>query len=117
MGRFQVDIGIGHPRGGDLIDVQAVVDTGATHTVLPQSLLDQLHVEPLDHRNVVMADGSIRNMGLGEARIAYGGMEWTCPVLFGVEGKFLLGATTLEICNLVVDPIHQRLTPVEFLHA
>ena len=117
MGRFQVSIGIGHPRGGDFIDVQAVVDTGATHTVLPQSLLDQLHINPVYHRDVVMADGSIRSMGLGEARMSYGGQQWTCPVLFGVEGKYLLGSTTLEICNLVVDPVHQRLTPVEFLHA
>ena len=87
MGRFQVNISVGHPRGGDLIDVEAVVDTGATHTVLPQSLLDQLHVEPLDHRDVVMPDRSIRNMGIGEARIAYAARNELPPSCSASKGN------------------------------
>jgi hypothetical protein len=34
-------------------------------------------------------------------------------VVFGPEGQFLLGATTLEDLLLTVDPIEQRLVPVE----
>ena len=38
MGTFNVLIGVGHPSGGDLTEVLALADTGATHTVLPASL-------------------------------------------------------------------------------
>ena len=37
MGTFNVLIGVGHPSGGDLTEVLALVDTGATHTMLPAS--------------------------------------------------------------------------------
>ena len=47
MGIFHVRIGVGHPVEGEMIDVLALVDTGATHTIIPASLLQQiLHIEP-----------------------------------------------------------------------
>ena len=35
-----------------------------------------------------------------------------CPVIFGREGRYLLGAATLENFDLAVDPVNQKLTPV-----
>ena len=39
------------------------------------------------------------------------GIEWHCPVIFGPEDQYLLGATTLEIFNLMVDPVAGELIP------
>ena len=53
MGQVFVNIEVGYPDGGDMIGVpEVLVDTGATHTVLPESVLYQLHVEPKDFVNI-----------------------------------------------------------------
>ncbi len=92
-----------------------MVDTGATHAMLPESLLEQLHIEPLVQRRFGIADGGDRLWGVGQARIAYQDEEWGCPVIFGPEGLYLLGATTLEAFDLVVDRSGKELVPAEHL--
>ena len=57
----------------------------------------------------VPSDGETRETDSGQARIAYNGVERVCPVLFGEEDIYLLGATTLEILKLMVDPMNQEL--------
>ncbi len=113
---FSVDIAIGHPSGADLTEVLALADTGAHHSahhsMMPESLLAQLHIQPIVERNFTFADGGVETLGIGQARIPMHGEKWTCPVIFGPEGKYLLGATTLEAFDLAVDPSRQRLVPV-----
>ncbi len=110
MGAFTIPIALGHPHSGDLREVEAVVDTGAIDSMVPASLLTQLHVRPLWSILCVLADGSEREYGRGIARIAIEDVEAPCPVLFGNEdSKCLLGATALEIFDLMVDPEEQRL--------
>ena len=59
MGIFHVRIGVGHPFEGELTEVLALVDTGATHTIIPDSLLKQtLHIEPIEEDIIEYADGS-----------------------------------------------------------
>ena len=111
MGTFSVTVGVGGPNGSGLAEVSATVDTGATHTMLPRSLLTQLNIEASDRREFIMADGSEVSWGFGQARIALDGKEWICPVVFGPEGQYLLGATTLETFNLMADPVGERLIP------
>ena len=41
--------------------------------------------------------------------------ERPCPVIFGPDGNYLLGASTLEAFNLVVDPVGEQLLPAEWL--
>ncbi len=112
MSIFSVTIGVGHPEGGDLTEVSAVADTGAHHTMLPESLLTQLHIQPIVERRFSFADGPMETLGVGQARIVWQGEEWTCPVIFGPEEKYLLGATTLEIFDLAVEPSNQKLVPI-----
>lgn len=118
MGTFRVEIGVGHPHGGDFTPVSALVDTGATHSMMPQSLLVRLQLEPRRRRGFRMADGTRAEYGIGEARISIDGEEQTCPVIFGPEDRYLLGATTLEIFDLMVDPTtpNPRLVPAVELY-
>lgn len=115
MSLFSVVIGVGNTEGGDLAEVSAVVDTGAHHTMLPQSLLETLHIQPIMQRSIGFADGNMKVLGIGQARINYGGYEMTCPVIFGPDEKYLLGVTTLEIFSLSADPVNRTLVPVEFV--
>ena len=115
MEMFTVALGVGHPAGGDLAPVDAVVDTGAAHSMLPESLLDGLRVRPRRQLGFVLADGSRVKYGFGIARFRIDAAEMPCPVIFGPEGNYLLGASALEVFNLMADPSGKRLVPVEWL--
>ena len=110
MGMVYVDVLLGHPSGGDMITVPNVlVDTGATHSVLPASLLAGLHVEPQAIDRIELANGETTEWGIGVAQLGLVGLvgrgqRWPCLVYFGPEDNFLLGATTLENLGLMVDP-------------
>ena len=119
MSIFKVDASVGHPDGGDLAPIRPVVDTGAAHSMLPESLLSQLSIEPRRQLPYVLAAGRRVEYGYGLARFNISGEEWPCPVIcpviFGPDGNYLLGSSTLEIFNLVVDPTRERLAPAELL--
>ena len=115
MGILEVRIGLGRLDGGDLAPLKAMVDTGAAHSMMPESLLASLSLTPLETQSFVLADGRKVEYGYGMARIAIEDKERPCPVIFGPEGNYLLGASTLEIFNLVVDPAGERLAPSEWL--
>ncbi len=112
MGVFEVTMRVRSKNGGGSVDVVAMVDTGATDTVLPPSVLREIGVEVEAQRNFSLADGRRVELDIGEARISLNGQEWTCPVVFGPdENRFLVGATTLEIFDLMVDPVLGELVP------
>ncbi len=46
MGIFSTTVSIGNLEGGDHADVLALVDTGASDSMFPASLLEHLHVHP-----------------------------------------------------------------------
>ena len=113
MGIFYVDAEIGDPQGERYETVRALVDTGAAYTILPASLLDRLGVEPHDTRNFQFADGGIITRGFGQTWIRLNEVEEISPVVFWDEGTTpLLGAVTLEIFGLGIDPENRRLIPV-----
>ncbi len=115
MSLFTVPVGIGHPNGGDLHPVDAVVDTGAAHSMLPASLLDRLNIAPLQQLGFILADGSRVRYGFGVARFRIDDHERPCAVIFGPDNNYLLGASALEMFNLLVDPNGERLVPAEWL--
>ena len=109
MSTFSVEIGIGGLNHGPMTRVLAMVDTGSFNSMIPDSLLRRLGLEPLERETYTLADGSEVEYGLGAASIAIGDREWPCPVVFGPDGQYLLGATTLEIFRLMVAPVDEQL--------
>jgi len=110
---FSVQIQVGDLAGNLYVDVEALVDTGASDTVLPQAILRQLEIAPIDRSRYRLADGRIIEYDVGEARIRIDGSERTALVVFGpADTAALLGATTLELFHLAVDPVEKRLNPV-----
>ena len=116
MGTFSCPIEIFSADGSRSETVEALVDTGSTYTCLPATLLHELGVAPRRRIQSELADGSIVDDEIGEARIRIEGIETTTIVVFVGEGApALLGAYTLEGALLVVDPVRQRLTPTHAL--
>ena len=83
MGTFNVAIQVGDAAGEHWEWVEALVDTGASYSVVSASLLRQLGVTPLRSIPLVLADGRRSDGDIGEARLRYGDLEVTTLFIFG----------------------------------
>ena len=110
MGTFRVGIEVGDDARVRFERVEALVDTGATYTVLPRRLLEELGIIPHRRARFVLADGREIELELGRAWIRINGQEEHTLVVFGEEP--LLGAVTLEELQLAPDHVSRRLIPV-----
>lgn len=114
MGNFFTNIEVGDSDRSRFEPVEALVDTGATYTQLPASVLRSLGVARLGSMNFILANGESVARDIGETPMRIGDMVRTSPVIFADENAHsLLGAVTLEIFGLGVDPVNQRLIPIE----
>lgn len=113
MGTFFYPLTVIGPNGGE-VTVDALVDTGATFSSLPSSMLRALGVMQTRTISLKLANGASNLQPLGWANVRLDGMEQPSPVVFGEESSPpAIGAVTLEIFLLGVDPVDQRLVPVE----
>ena len=118
MGTFSVEIGIGSRDRDEWVTLDALVDTGAFVTSAPASLLRRLGVEPMRKQEFTFADGSTREMEIGQARVRVGDREVTTLVMFNDEGSTpLLGTLALAGVFMGVDPVHKRLVPIRAVMA
>jgi clan AA aspartic protease len=116
MSTFSVPIEIGDRAGNRWESVEALVDTGSSYTSIPSDVLARLGVQPRQRRRFRTADERSIERDVGEARARLNGEEMTTPIIFGEPGGTpLLGAVTLEVFGLGVDPLSHRLVPVEGL--
>jgi clan AA aspartic protease len=94
--------------------VRVLVDTGATHSVLPSDLADRLGVvrSPRPIR-VELADGSHRFMRVGAVLVRLLGREAGDTALIARRGaEPVLGVEALEALGLTVDPRSRKLKPM-----
>ena len=116
MGTFSVPIAIGDPQGEHWIEMDALVDTGASVTSVPGSILRELGVMPVASQQFRFDQGEVRQMDMGRTWIDIDGREGMTLFVFNDEGTPpLLGALALEALFLGVDPVGQRLVPVDGL--
>lgn len=114
MGTFHESIQLAHPqRPKQAIALEAVVDTGATYTWIPEDMLKRLGIKPFETRPLKIASGKIIERKLGLALVTVREKTMPTPVLFGDKGSEpLLGAVTMEELGLSVDPVHRTLVPI-----
>ena len=115
MGTFRADLWIGNLFTDAGTNVEALVDTGATYSMIPSTVLDELGIEPVETRVSRIAGGARAELQTSWARFSAAGQNAVARVSFGPEGIYLLGATTLEDMGLAADPIDQRLITQESL--
>lgn len=89
--------------------VEAVVDTGATSSVLPQRLAEALGLRVDRVDSIVLADGSVHEIPVAEAvQFEYLGRRAVEACLV-MGDEVLLGQFFLEQTDLFVDSRRQRL--------
>ena len=92
-----------------------LVDSGAVYSVMPTSILAKLGIKPVDRQSFSLANGEVIEKAIGNAHFEYQGKRRSSPVVFGVEGIYLLGAVTLESLGMILDPINRELKPLPML--
>ena len=113
MGVFVWPLRLDSLDGERSLEVEAMVDTGASYTIVPGSLLEQLGVTPIDKVRLTLADGSHVEFELGEAIATVNERSISTLVAFGDDNaRCLLGAYTLEGLRLAVNPVDGKLAPV-----
>ncbi len=114
VGTFYVDFELWNKESPRSTPVNALVDTGASLTQIPAPVLEDLGVEPEETQRFILADGSIRDFPVGEARIELQGRFKTVSIVFGAPGSnALLGALALEEFGLAADARNKRLIPAD----
>lgn len=114
MGTFFVEVEIGDPEGAEYVGINALVDTGSTHTSLPEILLRQLGVRPRAERVLRLPNGERERRQVGQTMMRWDEEEFMVPVIFGSDdAPALLGATSLQALALVVDSEKERLIRAE----
>ena len=115
VGTFSVSVKFIGPAGESLL-VDALVDTGATYSLLATDVVERLGVEPTGQRRFRLADDTVAEFDVGEIRVEFDGEQVPVLVVFGQdEVQALLGATALENLSLSADPVNERLVPVDAL--
>lgn len=112
MGLVYSKIKLSNPRNTNLlpIEVTSLVDSGALHLCIPESVAIQLELETQDMRAVQTADGKTHSLPyVGPIRVDF--ENRFCFVGAMVIGnEVLLGAVPMEDMDLVIHPAKQTLT-------
>jgi len=110
MGRVEVEVTIATADGKEGVGGKALVDTGSTFTVIPASLAKMLGLKPSAERVRVSTAKGYQDLPLAHAMVGLDGKERILPVLVSRRlEQVLLGVTTLEVMQVKVNPITQKL--------
>jgi len=95
------------------IEMQGVVDTGATHLVIPESVADQLGLPRTGEMTVRYADHRTATRPIAEQLDldVLGRRDVFRAILEPARDTVLVGAIVLEDLDLLVDCTHQMLKP------
>ncbi len=111
MGLIKATIQLKNPKSTQLksMSVVALVDTGALHLCIPQSVAIQLELEELYKREVSTADGSEHLCSyVGPIQVSFENRScFTGALVIGNE--VLLGAVPMEDMDLLISPAKQML--------
>ncbi len=114
VGAFNVDFVIWNRDRTRSLTLNGVVDTGASYTLVPEAVLDELGIERAQSKVFSFADGSTRELSIGWVEMELEGETGYVYVVFGPDSrKVLLGAMALEAFALAADAKYRRLIPAE----
>jgi len=106
MGLTNATIRLSNPRRPELevVEIDALADTGAVHLCIPQHIQLQLQLEEINKKEVTLADGSGRLVPyVGPIELRYQNRVGFAGALV-MGDQALLGAIPMEDMDLVVVP-------------
>src|SRR5262249_17035792 len=103
--------GLARPEEVRAVEIEALVDTGATMLMLPADVVAQLGLPEEGRRPVCYANGQVGELPwVGGIRITILGREAIASALVGNPGTTaLIGQLQLEELDLIVDPKSREL--------
>ncbi len=116
-------VGISYVQGtvrgptGKEASARFLIDSGATYSLLPDTLWQTIGLAPKREMEFVLADGTTVRRPVSECHLSLPQGEGHTPVVLGQPGdaEALLGVVTLEILGLVFDPFRRVLHPMRAL--
>lgn len=113
MGEFFWPVSVWSADGERMETVDALVDTGASYSLFPRSMLERLGIIPIGQRGFEQADGSVILRDIGRAMLRINDDDEDVQrVIFGEDdSEPLIGAGTLQGFLLVVDTAAEELVP------
>ena len=116
MGFIHVDVDVLNPSNSEKSErVRVMVDTGATLSVLPASMLERLGVKRTGRRRF-QGFGGVITREIGTANMSYADEVAGVTVVFGDEDDPpILGVTALEVLGFAVNPTDGTLSRVDML--
>jgi clan AA aspartic protease len=106
MGLVNAKVLLSNPRQPELcaVEVEALADTGATHLCIPEHVQFQLKLEPLEYREIFLADGSSKSVPyVGPVQMRFKNRGGFAGALV-MGDQVLFGAIPMEDMDLVVIP-------------
>lgn len=105
----RVHQGLATPAEVRSCEVDAVVDTGSTRSVIPAEIAERLGLTLIDHAVGRLANGTSVNVGVcGGVRFEVMNRR-TVEEAYIMGSDVLIGQTTLEATDLLVDCKEQKL--------
>ena len=116
MGFIHVDVDVSNPATPDVSErVRALVDTGATLSILPADMLDRLGIQRMGKRRVRSSSG-VLILDTGIVTIRYCGDIAGTTAAFGAEdAPPIIGAVAITSMGYEVDPVNGRLNRLDML--
>lgn len=110
MGILEVEVEILKTQGGPARRLRLLVDTGASLSFIPGTILEELGIQPVDLEPFELGDGRIVERRVGPAVVRYEGKEAGTQVVFAEPGDgTVLGVNALEELGLQLNPRSGRL--------
>ncbi len=115
MGHVHVKVGIASVTGGTFRYYTALIDTGATKTILPASIAKELGIEKGEAMSVMTGNGPV-TLYESLARMKIEGINADSPIWISDQmQQVIVGVLTLESAGLSVDPKNKKLKKEELL--
>jgi len=98
--------------------LRLLIDSGVVYSLLSQEHWKVIGLQPAREMDFTLADGSVIKRKISECHIMLSQGEGHTPVILGEEGdESLLGAVTLEILGLKLNPFQRTLEPMKMMLA
>lgn len=115
MDTLNVWVTVGNLETGASETVTAAVHQRDTFSMMPSSLLRRLGIVTSDVAKLARVNGAVEEYDTGYVTFATAGRRGYARVVFGPEGEYRIGMTTLADLALEVDTESGRLVRVNYL--
>jgi clan AA aspartic protease len=111
VGYTKVKAIVSNPSRTRALELEFLVDTGAGYMVIPPSIAKDLGLEPIMRTKATLADKTEVEADYSSAYIKVMDREVPAPLLVIDSPMPLLGAFTLQVLGLEVDPVKEEIRP------